>query len=346
MDLGSINILVKDPDAALRTYLKMFGTNNVRKIIKVTGLNDSVDICDGYYLMTEPIKLGIMKPLKAGGKMFEFMQKYGEGIHHIEIHLPQEEFVNKHRTFKNNGWAVSEKPVYIGKFNEAIFWLDEGGRQGVPVKFATKAHHGFGEDQAVYLDTPKKIESIDFPVQYMRSPGVLLDTAVIATSDLEKSAQAWSEVLSQPSPVTILEYDTNRQAKVYDGRGNIFRPVVFKFRDPVRINMYQALNEEGPIRKVMRRRGLDYMYHNIIIHVTRDRLHEYWGQLENAGFSMVDPKPYLMKDTGNYFFFVHPRSLHGVVAEYVQLNKVDAETGHFRFDWTGSEMHIVSPDVA
>ena len=39
------------------------------------------------------------------------------------------------------------------------------------------------------------------------------------------------------------------------------------------------------------------------------------------------------------------RSLPGVVAEYVQLNKVDAETGHFRFDWTGSETHIVSPDI-
>jgi hypothetical protein len=345
MEFGSINLAVKDADVALDTYLKMFGTNNVKKVIKVTGLNDGIDIVDGYYLVMEPVKMGIFKPRESEGCMSKFLREYGGGIHHMEFHLPQDEFMERHEMFKSAGWAVSEKPVYIGKFSEAIFWLNEGGQQGVPVKFATKAHHGLGENEAIYLDTPRSFETIDISVEYPRPPGVVLDTVVIATSDLEASKVVWARLSGQPLPVTIKEYDTNVQARVNDGRGNIFLPVSFKFQEPTRINMYEALNEEGPIRKVMKRRGLNTMYHNIIIHVTRDRFHEYWGQLEDAGFSMVDPKPYLMKDTGNYFFFVHPKSLHGVVAEYVQLNRVNETTGHFSFDWTGSETHIVSPDV-
>lgn len=101
-----------------------------------------------------------------------------------------------------------------------------------------------------------------------------------------------------------MEYDTNEQAKVDDGRGNLFALVSFTLQEPTRINMYQPLNAEGPISKIMKRRGVTTMYHNLIIHVTRDRFHDYWAQLEDAGFSVVDPKPYLMKDTGNYFFHV------------------------------------------
>jgi hypothetical protein len=46
MQFGSINILVKDPDAALKTYLNMFGTNNIEQVIKLKGLNDGVDVVD------------------------------------------------------------------------------------------------------------------------------------------------------------------------------------------------------------------------------------------------------------------------------------------------------------
>ena len=40
MELASINIVVKDADAALATYLKLLGTNNVAEVIKLKGLKD------------------------------------------------------------------------------------------------------------------------------------------------------------------------------------------------------------------------------------------------------------------------------------------------------------------
>jgi hypothetical protein len=42
MEFGSIDLVVKDPDAALQTFLKVFGTNNVNQVIKLKGLNDNV----------------------------------------------------------------------------------------------------------------------------------------------------------------------------------------------------------------------------------------------------------------------------------------------------------------
>ena len=59
MELGSINLVVKDPEEALNSYLKIFGTNNVQPIIKLKGLSDTVDTLDGYYLKTKPVSLGI-----------------------------------------------------------------------------------------------------------------------------------------------------------------------------------------------------------------------------------------------------------------------------------------------
>ena len=48
MELGSINLVVKDPDAAMMTYIKLLGTNNVQEIIKLEGLTDTVDTIDRY----------------------------------------------------------------------------------------------------------------------------------------------------------------------------------------------------------------------------------------------------------------------------------------------------------
>jgi len=109
MQFGCINILVEDPDTALKSYVNMFGTNNIEQIIKLKGLNDSVDIVDGYYLKTHPIHLAIYKPRTSEGRMGTALAKYGEGIHHIEIHMPQKDFEETYLRFRYEGYAVSEK---------------------------------------------------------------------------------------------------------------------------------------------------------------------------------------------------------------------------------------------
>jgi hypothetical protein len=95
----------------------------------------------------------------------------------------------------------------------------------------------------------------------------------------------------------------------------------------------------------MAHRGQEVMYHNICSYVTRDRVHEYWNKLEAAGFAMVDPKPMLHKErgNGNYFYFVHPISTHGVLCEIVSFYVMD-ENNRLRYDWTDSRMHIVPPE--
>jgi hypothetical protein len=345
MEFGSMNLVVKDAEVALRTYLKMFGTNNVEQVIKLKGLSDTSDTIDGYYLKTKPVHLGIFKPRESKGRMGKSLKKYGEGIHHIELHLGQDEFEETYNRFKREGRPVSGKVIYIGKFSEAIFWLEESGEQGLPIKFATKAYRGLKMwEDTIYLDTPQRFEKMSLTEEYLR-PSVALKSIMVTVNKFEAQQEIWSSILSRPA-VHVGDIFTNEQAEVNDGRGNIFVPVRYQFSGGGGINLYCALNEDAPINKVMARRGSHAMYHNAAGYIVRDRVHEYWKQLEEAGFAMVDPKPLLNRNrgNGNYFFFVHPMSTHEVLWEFVSLISRDEAT-RARYDWNGTEMYMVSPDI-
>jgi hypothetical protein len=344
MELGSINLVVKDPDSALRTFLKLFGTNNVQQVIKLKGLSDTVDIIDGYYLKTTPVNLGIFTPRHNTGRMGQHLEKSGEGIHHITLHLDQDEFERTYNRFKEKGLAVSQ-PVYIGKFSESVFWLEESGEQALPVQFATKTYHGLSIwEKTNYLDTPQKFEKVNITEEYPM-PRVNLGTIMITVKEWEKQQQLWADILSQPA-LDVGNLSTLEKGKVDDRRGNIFVPVKFRFKAGGAINLYCALNEEAPINKVMDRRGQKAMYHNICSYVTRDKVHEYWQRLEDGGFNMVDPKPLLNAESGNgnYFYFVHPLSTHGVLCEIVSAYTMDKANRMF-FDWHDVETYMVSPEI-
>jgi len=345
MELGSIDLVVKDPDLALNTYLKLYGTNNIQQIIKLRGLKDLADQIDGYMLKTKPVNLGIFRPRDQSGKMGNHLQKYGEGIYNITLHLGQDEFENTYLKFKEQGLPVSKQLVYIGKLSEAVFWLDEEGPQGVPVKFATKCYHGLKLwRDTLYLDTPQKFEMVNIDQQFLM-PRVNLGTVMVTVKDWEKQPSIWSDFLSMPA-LDVGNLSTLEAGKVNDGRGNIFVPVKYRFRGGGAINLYCALNEDAPINKVMSNRGRSVMYHNICSYVTRDKVHEYWELLEKAGFAMVDPKPLLNKESGNgnYFFFVHPLSTHGVLFEVVSSYTMD-EKYRLSYDWNDTTVFLVSPEV-
>jgi hypothetical protein len=345
MELGSINLVVKDPDAALNTYLKMFGTNNIEQVIQVRGLSDSSDTIDGYYLKTKPVHVGIFRPRESTGRMGESLQKHGEGIHHIELHLNQDEFENTYNRFKSEGRPVSEKVIYIGKFSEAMFWLEESGEQGVPIKFATKAYRGLKMwKDTIYLDTPRRFERVSIAEEYHR-PGVTLKSIMVTVNEFEAQQQTWSSILSRPA-VDVGDIYTNERAEVVDGRGNIFVPVRYQFSRGGGVNLYCAINKDAPINKVMARRGRHAMYHNAAGYIVRDKVHVCFKQWEEAGFAMVDPKPALNanRGNGNYFFFIHPISTHGVLWEFVSSIARD-EAVRARYVWSGTETYIVPPDI-
>ena len=88
------------------------------------------------------------------------------------------------------------------------------------------------------------------------------------------------------------------------------------------------------------------MFHNLAAYGTRGKVHEYYRQLEESGFAMVDPKPALnkVKGNGNYFFFVHPISTYGVLWEFVSLFYRD-EQGKACYDWADTDIYMVPPSV-
>ena len=344
MELASINLVVKDADAALKTYLKLFGTNNVAEVIKLKGLKDDSEIVDGYWLKTSPLCLAIFTPRGSTGRMGEFLQKHGEGIHHIELHMGQDEFERTYYQFKSDGWPVS-KPAYIGKFSEAIFWLEETGQQKVPVKFAAKAYRTLKMwEDTVYNDTPQKFEVMNITEKIIR-PRVDLKTPVVSVKNFEAQQMVWGSILSRP----VRLRHAGEVVPVDDKRGNSFIANMYHFNNRSKISVYHALNEEGSIRRTLARRGKDAMYYDMILHFQRDKAHELWRQWEEAGFAMVDPKPLLNRHggNGNYFFFIHPISTHGVVCEFVSLwNFPEDETSetHILYDWTDTKVFMVSPD--
>jgi hypothetical protein len=345
MEFGSIDLVVKDPDVAMQTYLKIYGTNNVPQVIKLKGLNDNENVVDGYLLKTTPVNLAIFTPRSASSPMGRFLDKKGEGIYNITLHLGQDQFEATYRQFKEKGLKVSPQAVYIGKFSEAVFWLKEDGVQGVPVKFATKCYHGLKIwQETVYLDTPQKIEVVKIKDQYLM-PRVTLGTVMVTVKDWQHQPGIWSDFLSMKA-LDVGNLSTLETAKVNDGRGNIFIPVKYRFPGNGAINLYCAINEEAPINKVMAKRAQTVMYHNICSYVTRDQTHEYWKLLDAAGFAMVDPKPMLNKEAGNgnYFYFVHPYSTHGVLFEIVSAYNMDKDF-RLSYDWNDTITYMVSPNV-
>jgi hypothetical protein len=352
MQFGSINIVVNDPDEALGKWLKLIGTNNVSRVLKIKGLDDTTDIVDGYYLHTNPVHIGLWKPRESNGRMAQFLKKNGEGIHHMTFHMGQEEFLIHHKRLKSRGWPVSEKPIFLGLLTEAIFWVGESSDQEVPVKFQTKCNHTFypTDTGGVHLDTPKSCEVVNITEEHIR-PRVDVVTVVVVCNDLEKQIRAWS-TLTERFPLEMGGIGVpgpHIRGAGNDYRGNLFEPVSYLFdtgdggRTQARINQYQAVGgPENPINKVLAHRGANVMYHNITCVVQRDKFHGYWEQLEDAGFNMLDPKPPLLLGTGNYFFFTHPSSTHSVLHEFVSLFKRD-EAGQVIYDYNGVEAYMVPP---
>jgi hypothetical protein len=345
MEFGCINMVVQDPDTALETYLKLFGTNNIEQVIRLKGLDDTIDIMDGYYLRTRPVNIGIFRPRDASGRMGQFFEKEGEGTHDIEMHMSQDEFESTYSRFKADGLPVSEKLVYYGKFSEAVFWLFEEGEQGLPIKFTTTTQRGLKMwSDTMYLDTPRKFEKVIISREYPR-PTIAVKTIMINVSDFEKQQKAWANILSRPA-AHIGDLFTNERAEVNDGRGNIFVPVRYQFSGGGGINLYCTLNEDAPILKEMNKRGKRAMFHCAAGYIARDRVHECWQQWEDAGFALMDPKPLLNanRGNGNYFFFIHPISQHKVLWEWVSATYRDEQVkGHF--DWSDVDVYMVSPNI-
>ena len=50
------------------------------------------------------------------------------------------------------------------------------------------------------------------------------------------------------------------------------------------------------------------------------------------------------RGNGNYFFFIHPISTHGVLFEFVSYIERDEEV-RARYVWSGTETYIVPPDI-
>jgi hypothetical protein len=345
MEFGSIDLVVKDPDVALKTYLKIYGTNNIPQVVKIKGLNDNVNVVDGYLLKTTPVNLGLYTPRSSSSPMGKQLQALGEGIYNITIHMGQDEFEQTYVKYKQKGMKVTPTVTYIGKFSEAVFWLEEGGIQGVPIKFAAKCYHGLKIwKDTVYIDTPQKFEIVKITDQYIM-PKVTLGTIMVTVKDWKNQPGIWSEFLSMPA-LDVGNLSTLEAAKVNDGRGNIFIPVKYRFPGGGAINLYCAVNDDAPINKVMAKRGQTVMYHNICSYVTRDRTGDYWKLLDAAGFAMVDPKPLLNKESvnGNYFYFVHPFSTHGTLFEIVSTYTMDKEH-RLSFVWDETQVYMVSPDL-
>jgi hypothetical protein len=168
--------------------------------------------------------------------------------------------------------------------------------------------------------------------------------AAAADDTFDTQHAIWGQLLGQGGPVRTKDAMTKGEYLVDDGRGNTFWPSSYLMQGTAKVSVYNIASQDGPIRALLNKRGQAALYHNVIFLVTRDRIHGYWSDLEQDGYLMVDPKPLLLGSTGNHFFFVHPRSTHGVTCEFVSATKLNPATSEFEFDWDGTDTYVVTPE--
>ncbi|HET8884949.1 MAG TPA: methylmalonyl-CoA epimerase [Salinimicrobium sp.] len=121
-----IGIAVKNLDEAKKTYEKLLGC---------TAYKDEEVISEG--VMTSFFKVGeskieLLGATKAESPIAKFLEKRGEGIHHIAFHV--DDIFSEIKRLENEGFTLINKEPKAGADNKLIAFLHPKGTNGVLVE--------------------------------------------------------------------------------------------------------------------------------------------------------------------------------------------------------------------
>ncbi|NPA96624.1 MAG: methylmalonyl-CoA epimerase [Crenarchaeota archaeon] len=125
----------------------------------------------------------------------------------------------------------------------------------------------------------------------------------IAVKDLDEALKRFSDVLGARAEVEEVPEEKVRVAMIDLGNA--------------RIELLQGLSPDSAISKFIEKRGEGI--HHIAVEV--DNIDEACREISQKGYRLVYPEPKLVAGGKRRVNFVHPKDMHGVLLELVEVVK-------------------------
>jgi methylmalonyl-CoA epimerase len=81
--INHIGVIVRDIDEALRVFSEIFGFKKAETLPEVTPQEEFRSV----FLVAGEVTIELIEPLNPNGSLANFLQKRGEGLHHISIEV-------------------------------------------------------------------------------------------------------------------------------------------------------------------------------------------------------------------------------------------------------------------
>jgi methylmalonyl-CoA/ethylmalonyl-CoA epimerase len=121
-----IGIAVKDLEASNLLFAKLFGTPHYKiEEVESEGVKTS-------FFKTGPNKIELLEATKPDSPIAKFIQKKGEGIHHIAFAV--DDIVSEIKRLKNEGFIVLNETPKKGADNKLVAFLHPKSTNGVLIE--------------------------------------------------------------------------------------------------------------------------------------------------------------------------------------------------------------------
>jgi methylmalonyl-CoA/ethylmalonyl-CoA epimerase len=121
-----IGIAVKDIANSNELFSKLFGEGSYKtEIVESEGVSTS-------FFRIGPNKIELLEATDAGCSIAKFIEKRGEGIHHIAFEV--EDIISEMSRLKNEGFTLLSEEPKNGAYNKLVCFLHPKGTNGVLIE--------------------------------------------------------------------------------------------------------------------------------------------------------------------------------------------------------------------
>lgn len=209
--IAQVCIIVRDVEASAKRYAEILGLD-MSANFQTTLLHDHTHAT--YYgqptnarAKLTAIDIGhlqfeLLQPLDPPSAWKDYLDKHGEGIHHIAFFVPKTD--EAAQSFQENGYIVTQQGLFTGQTGMYTY-LDTDKDLGVVIELLE--HFG---------GSPK-LQGAPFPADKGIGTDIVTQVGVIV-HDIERTAQRYAELLDLPVPPIIVTPGYDKAKTLYKGQ--------------------------------------------------------------------------------------------------------------------------------
>jgi catechol 2,3-dioxygenase-like lactoylglutathione lyase family enzyme len=190
--LAQVCIIVKDLESAMQKYADILGFNLPE--IQETLLHDHTEatyhgkptdararlVC----FEIGKIQFELLQPLDPPSAWMDFLQKHGDGIHHVAFFVPDTQTAVE--SFAEHGYTVTHQGLFTGRTGMYTY-LDTDRDMGIVIELLE------------HFDGSPQLSAPPFPADKGIGTDIVCQVGIIV-HDIEKTAQRYVDVLGVPKP--------------------------------------------------------------------------------------------------------------------------------------------------